>query len=529
MPTLNAPAYKQVDVGAAFGEAQYMSGVKANDSEDGDITGKTTHSSPVNTAVEGYYAVNYTVTDSDGNTATATTIVFVGKDWVFGLNYAIRAYDFSKSAGQVLGTDAEMISSARAQAIGTNQSAADFGKQVAVSVVNNGGYPAKKVGSYDITFAVQAEVGTTKTIKATVTGGNVPVLTVPGVRTVPASGGSFNYMQGVTANDAEDGNITNKVIHGTPVNMNNPGAYKVTYSVTDSDGNTVQKSGIVLVGTGWVVKGGYALYAEDFARKLSAIAGTSSEATRLSKAMAVWIADSSSADFGKYVPTKIAKLGGYKKAKGTYNITFAIAEKTSVTKTIKASISDDTPKAPIVQVTNRTIYNNRTTPAPNVTVNPPAVTVNNQPADITSAPVAEAPEVTEEAPTVEEAIITDSNVAKTSPESNYWYLFDVLLPLASLILGFYLMIVALRRREEENEDDEQSVNQGKQIRMWGGLGISLGIVSIIIMILTQHFEGAMKMVDIWTILFAVIFVAEVLAAFGVNSKKKDEWDGERDL
>jgi hypothetical protein len=475
--------------------------------------------------VEGYYAVNYAVTDSDGNTATATTIVFVGKDWVFGTNYAIRAYDFSKSAGKVLGTNAEMISSAKAQAIGINPSAADFGQQVAVSVADNGGYPAKKVGSYDITFAVQAEVGTTKTIKATVTGGNVPALTVPKVRRAPASGGRFNYMQGVTAKDVEDGDITNKVIYGTTVNMNTPGAYKVTYGVTDSDGNTVQKSGIVLVGTGWVVKGGYALYAEDFAKKLSAITGTSSEATRLAKAMAVWIADSTSAEFGKYVPTKIAELGGYKKEKGTYNITFAVAEKASVTKTIKASISDDTPKAPIVQVTNRTIYNNTTTttPAPNVTVNQPAVEIPTpEPTVVTVAGV------TEQAPTVEEAIIADSDVAKAAP-AYYWHLIDVLLALASLVLGFYLMIVAMRRKEEENEDDEQSVNQGKQIRMWGGLGISLGIAAIIIMILTQHFDGVMKLADIWTILFAVIFGTELLASFGVNSKKQDDWENERDL
>jgi hypothetical protein len=505
----------------------------------------------VNTAVEGYYAVNYAVTDSDGNTATATTIVFVGKDWVFGPNYAIRAYDFSQSVGNVLGTDIEMVSSARAQAIGTNPAAADFGKQAAVSVANNGGYPAKKVGNYDITFAVQAEVGTAKTIKATVTGGSAPVLTVPDVRIVPASGGGFIYMQGVTANDAEDGDITSKVIHNTPENMNSAGAYKVTYGVTDSDGNTAQKSGIVLVGTGWVVKGGYALYAEDFARKLSAIAGTSDEATRLAKAMAVWIADSSSGEFGKYVPTKIAELGGYKKAKGNYDITFAVAEKTSVTKTIRAAISDDTPKAPNVVINQP---NPPAPPAPSAPSNPPAppapplppnvvadpsrnITVNpsaplSANADANGDGIAEEPAVstvagiTASAMTVPEMSISDSAVP-TNQAPRHWSLLDLLFAIAAFILGFYLMIIAMRRKDDE--DDEQSVDRGKQIRRWGMLGISLGIASIIILLLTQHFGGNMQIADFWTLPFAAILGIELCAILEVNKKEQDEWDDERDI
>jgi hypothetical protein len=520
------PPYKHADVGAAFGEAQYMSGVSATDAADGNITSRVTHNSPVNTSIEGYYVVTYTVTNSNGNSVRGTTLVFVGKDWVFGPEYAVRAYDFSKRVGAVLGTNSEMISSARAQAVGINPAAADFGRSVAVAVTNDGGYPVRKVGSYHITFAPQAEISTAKTITATVAGGSAPTLTVPKTRRVPASGGSFNYMQGVSANDAEDGTLTSKVIHNSPVNMNMSGAYKVTYNVTDSDGNTTQKSGIVLVGTGWVVSGGYALYAEDFARKLSAVTGTSSEATRLAKAMAVYVSDASSTNFGRYVPTKITNLGGYKKAKGSYHITFAITEKTSVTKTIKATISDDTPRAPVTNVTNRTTNNNTTTrttqaPAPSVTPAPaPNLTVNQPDIQMPEPIVVTVPAVAEtipEAPTPENPLVPEV--------PTFWSLINVLLVVASLILGFYLMIVAMRRKEED--DDAQTVHQSKQIRMWGQLGVILGIASVIVLLLTQHFDKPMQLIDTWAILFATIFGVELLAAFGVNSKKKEEWEKER--
>jgi hypothetical protein len=242
--------------------------------------------------------------------------------------------------------------------------------------------------------------------------------------------------------------------------------------------------------------------------------------------MAVWIADASSVEFGKYVPTKIAELGGYKKEKGTYYITFAVAEKASVKKTIKASISDDTPKAPVTNVTNRTTNN---TPAPNVTVNPPAaspVTVNPPAVETPEPVVVTVAGVTEPAPTVAEAIIDDGKVPEAAPK--YWHLLDLLFAIASLILGFYLMIVAMRRKEEE-EDDPQKVNQGKQIRMWGVLGVTLGIASIVTLLLTQQFDGVMKLADAWTLLFAAIFGAELLASFGVNSKQQDEWSQERSL
>ncbi len=52
----------------------------------------------------------------------------------------------------------------------------------------------------------------------------------------------FNYLEGVTANDKEDGNITSKITYETNLDINTPGIYTVTYKVTDSKGETTTKT-----------------------------------------------------------------------------------------------------------------------------------------------------------------------------------------------------------------------------------------------------------------------------------------------
>lgn len=58
----------------------------------------------------------------------------------------------------------------------------------------------------------------------------------------------FDLSSGVTANDQEDGNITNKVtIYKRDFNVSRPGKYTLTYSVTDNDGNIITKDRKVVV------------------------------------------------------------------------------------------------------------------------------------------------------------------------------------------------------------------------------------------------------------------------------------------
>ncbi len=59
---------------------------------------------------------------------------------------------------------------------------------------------------------------------------------------------SFDPMEGVTATDIEDGDFTAEQIRVTgSVDTSTPGTYELTYSVTDTDGNTTTITRIITV------------------------------------------------------------------------------------------------------------------------------------------------------------------------------------------------------------------------------------------------------------------------------------------
>ncbi|WP_017150232.1 immunoglobulin-like domain-containing protein [Bacillus bingmayongensis] len=73
-PVLTVPAEVTMNVGVKFDP---MSGVKAIDKEDGDITDKVIHFGEVDTSKVGTYEVKFLVRDSDGNESTMTQKVVV--------------------------------------------------------------------------------------------------------------------------------------------------------------------------------------------------------------------------------------------------------------------------------------------------------------------------------------------------------------------------------------------------------------------------------------------------------------------
>lgn len=58
---------------------------------------------------------------------------------------------------------------------------------------------------------------------------------------------SFNLMDGVSAHDVEDGDLTNKVVYANTVDINTEETYQVTYQVTDSAGHKTSVTRDVVV------------------------------------------------------------------------------------------------------------------------------------------------------------------------------------------------------------------------------------------------------------------------------------------
>ncbi|WP_115753092.1 immunoglobulin-like domain-containing protein [Listeria kieliensis] len=253
-PVINATD-KTIEAGTPFSP---LNGVTAIDAEDGNITGdiQVVYNN-VNVNIPDTYTVIYKVKDSAGNEVVKKITVTVVK-----ANEApvISASDRTIEVGSYFDP-----------MVGVNAVDPEDGN-ITHKVTYDSQVNVNAPGTYRVTYTVRDSAGKvgTKTITVTVVKPNeVPVIHAND-RTIEA-GSYFDPMNGVTAIDPEDGNITHKVTYNSEVNTNVPGTYRVTYTVSDSAGKqavkviyvTVKKTtaGTVspyayTIGTGYV-SGGY--------------------------------------------------------------------------------------------------------------------------------------------------------------------------------------------------------------------------------------------------------------------------------
>jgi hypothetical protein len=108
------------------------------------------------------------------------------------------------------------------------------------------------VGTYTVTYDVtdsdgNAATTVTRTVIVAAPGDNDPVLTLNGNTTMTISAGDPFVDPEATASDFEDGDITSSITKTGTVNVNVAGTYVITYSITDSDNNTVTTTRTVIV------------------------------------------------------------------------------------------------------------------------------------------------------------------------------------------------------------------------------------------------------------------------------------------
>ncbi|WP_163655325.1 immunoglobulin-like domain-containing protein [Listeria sp. PSOL-1] len=229
-PVINA-SDKTLKAGDTFNPLQ---GVTASDAEDGDLTSKIqVTANDVNTQTPGTYHVTYKVTDSDGNITEKTITVTVNNN----SKPVINASDKTLKAGDTFNP-----------LQGVTASDAEDGDLTSKIQVTANDVNTQTPGTYHVTYKVTDSDGniTEKTITVTVNNNSKPVINASD-KTLKA-GDTFNPLQGVTASDAEDGDLTSKIqVTANDVNTQTPGTYHVTYKVTDSDGNITEKTITVIV------------------------------------------------------------------------------------------------------------------------------------------------------------------------------------------------------------------------------------------------------------------------------------------
>lgn len=118
-------------------------------------------------------------------------------------------------------------------------------------------------------------------------------------------------------------------------------------------------------------------------------------------------------------------------------------------------------------------------------------------------------------PIVEEITPDDTPLAQGMGGS--WALINLVCSLGTMLLGMWLLLSKFYKEEEkENDDalpqntDEEAVNAYQRRRWTKFAAVVVTIVSILIFILTENMRLPMILVDKWTWVMAVLFIAQVL-------------------
>lgn len=203
-----------------------------------DITKNIKIDNPVNTSKVGDYIITYSVTNKKGKKEQSITrrvkiretekpVIKLKKDSTISVQYGVTYKDPGYIAMD------------------------NYDGDITDKVEVQGNVDTKKIGTYKLYYTVydSSENSDTKIRTIKVVDTQAPKITLNGKEnTVIKLGGPYKE-EGCKVQDNHDGDISDKVKISGKINENLAGYYTITYSVTDSFGNTAKKSRKVQVGS----------------------------------------------------------------------------------------------------------------------------------------------------------------------------------------------------------------------------------------------------------------------------------------
>ncbi|PEC46381.1 immunoglobulin-like domain-containing protein [Bacillus sp. AFS096315] len=199
-----------------------LEGVQAVDNVDGEITNAIKVTGVVNFKKKGVYTLNYSVSDSSGNSTVLSRTITLVDDVAPEMFWSgsTRLY-LNEPFGAVYGAK--------------DNNDGDLTKAIIVT----GAVDTKKKGVYTLIYTVSDSSGNTASMPITITViDNVkPVLIGASNKTISINS-VFNPLTGVTAKDNSDGDLTKSIKVTGTVNTKKKGVYTLTYTISDLSGNT---------------------------------------------------------------------------------------------------------------------------------------------------------------------------------------------------------------------------------------------------------------------------------------------------
>ncbi|MBC2037433.1 LPXTG cell wall anchor domain-containing protein [Listeria booriae] len=154
-------------------------------------------------------------------------------------------------------------------------------------------------------------------------------------------GAKFDPMSGVSATDPEDGNLSSNVkITANDVDTTKEGVYHVTYSVTDSDGNTTTKQVTVTV-------------TSNDAPTIEATDHTLKKGAKFDPTADVTATDAEDGNLTKEI--KITANDVDTSQEGTYHVTYSVTDSDENTTTKQITVTVTSNDAPTIEATDHTL------------------------------------------------------------------------------------------------------------------------------------------------------------------------------
>lgn len=222
-----------IEVGSAFTDPGFT--VTENYDDNAAITSRVVKSGTVNTEVVGAYTINYDVSDSNGNMAEHKI-------------RTVNVVDRQTPVITMIGGD-EIIE-VHTPYIDKGATAADnYDGNITGRIIAGNQVKANVVGTYYVTYDVRDSSGNSAVQmkrKVVVQDTTKPIISLKGVSLGGNSDVTIQVRSQYTnatakasaiATDNYDGNLSDSIIVGNPVNTEIVGTYTVTFNVTDENGN----------------------------------------------------------------------------------------------------------------------------------------------------------------------------------------------------------------------------------------------------------------------------------------------------
>lgn len=220
---------------------------------------------PLPADVDGVRSVNFSAYQRTSDDVPAVENTFYsalsldGTKWIRGMfvpsakNCTVSAHNCSPQPGTVIQLDTPTAYLRTASQLGT-----ELGNDISIDTNGNASFmtqiggrsipvqPLRQFEGYSEGHSLFNAIVLTGTPGDAPSDATPPTITTSGDQTIHV-GDQFDPMNGATATDNEDGDLTSKITVNGTVDNQTPGAYTLTYSVTDSAGNTATASRTITV------------------------------------------------------------------------------------------------------------------------------------------------------------------------------------------------------------------------------------------------------------------------------------------